>query len=135
MAIQYSRSQINHILKLKQRFSKCTVIMGRDHGHPYILSTTVLSDTKLVVVLDNANIHHVAEVRNLIETWAGSKLLFFLPPYSPDLNPAEGVFSQVKKKNDHLFQVYSAPHALIAVAFSVVSVCLYFDFLRTLMMA
>ena len=32
MAIQFARS---HILKLKLRFSKCTVIMGRDHGHPY----------------------------------------------------------------------------------------------------
>ena len=42
-AIQSSRSQIDRILKLKLRFSKCTVIMGRDHGHPYILSTTVLS--------------------------------------------------------------------------------------------
>ena len=35
---------MDRILKLKLRFSKCTVIMGRDHGHPYILSTTVLSD-------------------------------------------------------------------------------------------
>ena len=38
------QSEIDHILKLKQRFSKCTVIMRRDHGHPYILSTTILSD-------------------------------------------------------------------------------------------
>ena len=44
LSIQSARSEIDHILKLKQRFSKCTVIMGRDHGHPYILSTTVLSD-------------------------------------------------------------------------------------------
>ena len=27
------------------------------------------------------------------------------------------------KKNDDLFQVYSAPHALIAMAFSIASVC------------
>ena len=32
------------LMKLKLRFSKCTVTMGRDHGHPYIiLSTTVLN--------------------------------------------------------------------------------------------
>ena len=31
-------------LKLKL---KCTVLMGRDHGHPYTLSTTVLSDNSL----------------------------------------------------------------------------------------
>ena len=35
MAIKYSRSLIDCILKLKLRFSKCTVIMGRDHGQPY----------------------------------------------------------------------------------------------------
>ena len=43
LSIEFARSQIDPILKLNQRFSKCTVIMGRDHGHPYILSTTVLS--------------------------------------------------------------------------------------------
>ena len=42
--IQSARSQIDRMLKLKLRFSKCTVTMGRDHGHPYILSTTVLGD-------------------------------------------------------------------------------------------
>ena len=49
LSIQSARSQIDRMVKLKLRFSKCTVIMGRDHGHPYILSTTVLSDTKLVI--------------------------------------------------------------------------------------
>ena len=48
-----------------------------------------------VVILDNASIHHVQHVKNLIETQAQSKL-HFLPPYSPDLNPVEGVFSQIK---------------------------------------
>ena len=36
----------------------------------------------------------------------------FFPPYSPDLNPAEGLFSQVKsimKQNDKVFQTCSAP--------------------------
>ena len=68
-----------------------------------------------VVILDNASIHHV---KDLVETQAGSKL-FYLPPYSPDLNPAEGVFSQLKsimKSNDKLFQACSAPRGLIAMA-------------------
>ena len=43
-----------------------------------------------VVIMDNASIHHVEEVRDLIEVQAGAKLLF-LPPYSPDLNSAEGI--------------------------------------------
>ena len=58
-----------------------------------------------VVIMDNATIHHVDQVVDLVEKQAGAKLCF-LPPYSPDLNPAEGVFSQVKsimKQNDQMF--------------------------------
>ena len=80
-------------------------------------------NSRSVVILDNASIHHVEEVRDLIEVQAGSKLLY-LPPYSPDLNPAEGVFSQIKsimKQNSDLFQVFSAPRALIALAFGMVT--------------
>ena len=76
-----------------------------------------------MVVLENASIHHVERVQDLIETQVGGKLCF-LPPYSPDLSPAEGVFSQVRsimKKNDQLFQIYSAARALIAMAFSMIS--------------
>ena len=36
-----------------------------------------------VVIMDNASIHHVEEVRDLIEMQAGAMLLF-LPPYLPD---------------------------------------------------
>ena len=48
-----------------------------------------------IVIMDNASIHHVEEVTDLIETQAGAKLCF-LPPYSPDLMPVEGIFSQAK---------------------------------------
>ena len=75
-----------------------------------------------VVIMDNASIHHVQEVSNLIETQAGARL-HYLPPYSPDLNPAEGVFSQIKyimKQNHKLFQVCSAPRAMIAFIFGMV---------------
>ena len=41
-----------------------------------------------VVIMDNASIHHIQGVVDLIENQAGAKL-FFLPPYSPDLNPCE----------------------------------------------
>ena len=75
-----------------------------------------------VVIMDNANIHHVEEVTQLIEA-CGARLIF-LPPYSPDLNPAEGVFSQVKslmKENDSLFQVCTAPRAMLAMIFGMIS--------------
>jgi transposase len=48
-----------------------------------------------VVVLDNLSSHKRRRTRELIES-AGAQLLF-LPPYSPDLNPIELVFSKVKQ--------------------------------------
>ena len=75
-----------------------------------------------IVIMDNASIHHVDANVRLIEN-AQSKLIF-LPPYSPDLNPLEPVFGKVKtimKENDQLFQVCSAPRALLTMAFAMIS--------------
>jgi transposase len=47
-----------------------------------------------VVIMDNLSSHKAAAVRRAIKA-AGAKL-FFLPPYSPDLNPIEQAFSQLK---------------------------------------
>ena len=77
-----------------------------------------------VVIMDNASIHHVCEVKDLIVNQAGARLCY-LPPYSPDLMPAEGILSQVKsimKENHQLFQVCSAPRVLLVMAFGMVSV-------------
>jgi transposase len=47
-----------------------------------------------IVVLDNLGSHKSHAVRNAIRA-AGARL-FFLPPYSPDLNPIERVFAKLK---------------------------------------
>jgi transposase len=47
-----------------------------------------------VVVMDNLGSHKGHGVRSAIRA-AGAKL-FFLPPYSPDLNPIEQVFAKMK---------------------------------------
>ena len=47
-----------------------------------------------IVVLDNLGSHRGKAVRQLIRS-AGAKL-FFLPKYSPDLNPIEQVFAKLK---------------------------------------
>lgn len=47
-----------------------------------------------VVIMDNLPAHKVAAVRETIEG-AKAKLLY-LPPYSPDFNPIEKAFSQIK---------------------------------------
>ena len=48
-----------------------------------------------VVILDNLATHKVAGVRAAIE-FAGARLEY-LPPYSPDLNPIENLWSKVKQ--------------------------------------
>jgi transposase len=75
-----------------------------------------------VVIMDNASIHHVDGVINLIEG-VGARILF-LPPYSPDLNPVEGVFSQVKsmmKKNNEIFETTSCTSTLLTMLFGTVT--------------
>ena len=46
--------------------------------------------------MDNLSSHKVARVRELIEE-TGAELRY-LPPYSPDLNPIENVFSKIKQQ-------------------------------------
>jgi transposase len=46
------------------------------------------------VILDNLATHKVAGVRQAIEQ-AGARLVY-LPPYSPDFNPIENLWSKVK---------------------------------------
>jgi transposase len=47
-----------------------------------------------VLVIDNASIHKVAGVREMVEE-RGARLLY-LPAYSPDFNPIELAFSTIK---------------------------------------
>ena len=47
-----------------------------------------------IVIMDNLGSHKRPVIRRLIRA-AGAKL-FFLPPYSPDLNPIEQVFAKLK---------------------------------------
>lgn len=59
-----------------------------------------------VLIIDNASIHKVAGLRELVEE-RGMRLLY-LPSYSPDLNPIELSFSSIKgwlhANHDHVNQ-------------------------------
>ena len=48
-----------------------------------------------LVIMDNLATHKVQGVREAIET-VGARLLY-LPPYSPDLNPIENMWSKIKQ--------------------------------------
>ena len=49
------------------------------------------------VVMDNCSIHHSKKVREKAKEWAKEKIfLYFLPPYSPELNLIEPRFKNLK---------------------------------------
>jgi transposase len=47
-----------------------------------------------IVIIDNLGSHKAKVIRSILRS-VGAKL-FFLPPYSPDLNPIEQVFAKLK---------------------------------------
>lgn len=47
-----------------------------------------------ILVLDNAKFHKSVSTKNLVKKF-GCEILF-LPPYSPDLNPIEKIWAQIK---------------------------------------
>jgi len=63
----------------------------RAYVEQFLLPTLSAGD---IVVMDNLGSHKGQAVRQLIRS-AGAKL-FFLPRYSPDLNPIEQVFAKLK---------------------------------------
>ena len=55
-----------------------------------------------VLILDNASFHKSEESKRLIQS-AGCRILF-LPPYSPDLNPIEKYWANLKTKIKELLR-------------------------------
>lgn len=75
-----------------------TTYQGGTTGERFV---AYLKDTLLpklhpgdIVVMDNMRSHHVRAVRELLE--AKGMIPWYLPPYSPDLNPIEKMWSKVK---------------------------------------
>lgn len=51
-------------------------------------------DRRKIVIMDNVGFHKVVGVREAIEETGA--ILFYLPPYSPDLSPIENMWSKIK---------------------------------------
>lgn len=59
-----------------------------------------VNHSKIIMVLDNVRYHHAKKIK----AWLAHQTrleLFFLPPYSPELNPIERVWWYMRKKITH----------------------------------
>ncbi|MGH9566375.1 MAG: IS630 family transposase [Candidatus Angelobacter sp.] len=63
--------------------------------------TDLLHDVpdKIFLIVDGAPAHRAAKVSTFVESTGGRLKLFLLPPYSPELNPDEWVWKNVKHDN------------------------------------
>lgn len=127
-----------HIEAAKGRGANCFAMLSRDNRLAYSLTEQAitagfiveqlegfsLAITKpTVVVLDNARVHTAKQVKERLAYWQNRGLyIFYLPPYSPQLNIAERLWKELKarwlrpkdyKTADSLF--YAVRLALMAV--------------------
>jgi transposase len=56
------------------------------------------SKKPIFLVLDGHRVHRSSRVRHFVESLEGRLRLFFLPPYSPELNPDEQVWNDLKNQ-------------------------------------
>ena len=59
------------------------------------------SGKKALVILDNARYHHAEDLNQWLELHRDKIELFFLPPYSPELNPIERVWKLTRRLCTH----------------------------------
>ena len=60
------------------------------------LLTTVYPSETIVLVMDNASFHRSAAVQAALTLFEHRVLILWLPPYSPDMNPIERFWKQLK---------------------------------------
>jgi transposase len=64
----------------------------------WFLEQLMLGASKpIILVVDGCSIHKANEVKEYVESTKGKLELYFLPPYSPQLNPDEQVWKNVKE--------------------------------------
>lgn len=70
---------------------------------------------KIVMVLDNARIHHAKLLQPFLEVNSHRLELVFLPPYSPEFNLMEGVWKWLKETVIHNVFFGSVQKIILAV--------------------
>ena len=80
-------------------------------------------DKHSIIIMDNCTIHHSQELKDLVESVG--ILLLYLPPYSPDYNLIEELFSYLKyylKKYEDLIQALPTPVTIIETALDSITI-------------
>ncbi len=76
--------------------------VNSEHFQRFLVSLTWLyPHDHLVVILDNGPPHRSGSTRDFVGRLGGQVELFFLPPYSPRLNPIEKFWTRVRKRVTH----------------------------------
>ena len=60
------------------------------------LLTDIYPTQTIVLVMDNASFHHSRALQAALAWFSERVLIFWLPPYSPDLNPIERFWKHLK---------------------------------------
>lgn len=74
---------------------------GRFNGEVFIdfLQRLIHNKKEIIfLILDGHPVHKAAKVKRFVESTKGQLQLFYLPPYSPELNPDELVWNNLKNK-------------------------------------
>jgi transposase len=95
-----SRSSVNMLSAVSARGElRFMLVKGRVNGAVFAEFLRRLmqnAERPVFLVLDGHSIHRSRPVRDFVASQEGKLRLFFLPPYSPELNPDEQVWNYVK---------------------------------------
>lgn len=104
-----TRKSVGYFGAVRLRDGKliCQRESGKFNGETYwnflkhLKNRACRSGRRVVMIVDNAKYHHARLHRSWRETHAADFELYFLPPYSPELNPVERVWKLTRRKCLH----------------------------------
>lgn len=73
------------------------------------------SEGPIYIILDNARPHKAIAVKEYLATVGSRFRMLWLPPYSPELNPSENIWRQLRKEKTHntLFESLEKLHSAV----------------------